>query len=88
MLDVLKSSPSFVYKILSMFMFIWGLDPLKKIPPNRLCYLIHCHFDQYSFSLHADCAGVYSHGDFMVHFAGLDDKQGWTSRILKEIGTP
>uniref|UniRef100_A0ACD5WRT4 Uncharacterized protein n=1 Tax=Avena sativa TaxID=4498 RepID=A0ACD5WRT4_AVESA len=32
--------------------------------------------------------GVYSDGDFMVHFAGLDDKRGWTSRILKEIGTP
>ncbi|KAK1678404.1 hypothetical protein QYE76_039252 [Lolium multiflorum] len=31
--------------------------------------------------------GVYSDGDFMVHFAGLDDKRGWTSRILKEIGT-
>ncbi|CAM0907031.1 unnamed protein product [Alopecurus aequalis] len=32
--------------------------------------------------------GVYSDGDFMVHFAGLDDKRGWTSRILEEIGAP
>jgi hypothetical protein len=58
-----------------------------KLPPNRLCDLIYCHIDLHSCSLHADCAGVYSDGDFMVHFAGLDDKRGWTSRILKEIGT-
>ncbi|KAF7045733.1 hypothetical protein CFC21_054815 [Triticum aestivum] len=29
--------------------------------------------------------GAYSDGDFMVHFAGLNDKRGWTSRILREI---
>ncbi|VAI70126.1 unnamed protein product [Triticum turgidum subsp. durum] len=28
--------------------------------------------------------GAYSDGDFMVHFAGLNDKRGWTSRILRE----
>uniref|UniRef100_A0A0D9WY07 Uncharacterized protein n=1 Tax=Leersia perrieri TaxID=77586 RepID=A0A0D9WY07_9ORYZ len=29
-------------------------------------------------------AGVYSDGDFMVHFAGLDDKLGWINKILRE----
>lgn len=40
------------------------------------------------YSLHGYCAGVYSNGDFMVHFAGLDDKRGWTTKILREIRTP
>uniref|UniRef100_J3MK86 Nucleotide-diphospho-sugar transferase domain-containing protein n=1 Tax=Oryza brachyantha TaxID=4533 RepID=J3MK86_ORYBR len=32
--------------------------------------------------------GVYSDGDFMVHFAGLDDKLGWINKILREGGFP
>ncbi|XP_066399020.1 probable alpha-1,6-mannosyltransferase MNN10 [Miscanthus floridulus] len=36
------------------------------------------------FHLPTTWKGVYSDGDFMVHFAGLDDKQGWTNKILRE----
>jgi hypothetical protein len=35
-------------------------------------------------SQHIAFSGVYSDGDFMIHFAGLDDKQGWTNKILRE----
>lgn len=31
--------------------------------------------------------GVYSDGDFMVHFAGLNDKRGWTIKFLRDIRT-
>ncbi|XP_020404932.1 probable alpha-1,6-mannosyltransferase MNN10 isoform X2 [Zea mays] len=36
------------------------------------------------FHLPTTWKGVYSDGDFMIHFAGLDDKQGWTNKILRE----
>ncbi|KAH7690531.1 Glycosyltransferase 34 protein [Dioscorea alata] len=29
--------------------------------------------------------GAYSHGDFMVHFAGIDEKQEWAEKILREM---
>ncbi|KAL6911476.1 hypothetical protein ACP4OV_000281 [Aristida adscensionis] len=38
------------------------------------------------FHLSSTWKGVYSDGDFMIHFAGLDDKRGWTYKILGEIG--
>lgn len=39
------------------------------------------------FHLATTWKGVYSDGDFMIHFAGLDDKQGWTNKIVGEIET-
>ncbi|CAL5079884.1 unnamed protein product [Urochloa decumbens] len=39
------------------------------------------------FHLATTWKGVYSDGDFMIHFAGLDDKQGWTNKIIGEIET-
>ncbi|CAN6197582.1 unnamed protein product, partial [Urochloa humidicola] len=39
------------------------------------------------FHLPTTWKGVYSDGDFMIHFAGLDDKQGWTNKIVGEIET-
>ncbi|KAK3126868.1 hypothetical protein QOZ80_7AG0564330 [Eleusine coracana subsp. coracana] len=39
------------------------------------------------FHLGTTWKGVYSDGDFMVHFAGLNDKQGWANKILPEIQT-
>ncbi|KAF8690767.1 hypothetical protein HU200_041152 [Digitaria exilis] len=39
------------------------------------------------FHLPTTWKGAYSDGDFMIHFAGLDDKPGWTKRIVGEIGT-
>jgi len=32
-------------------------------------------------SQHIGFSGAYSDGDFMIHFAGLDDKQGWIHEI-------
>lgn len=40
------------------------------------------------FHLPTTWNGVYSDGDFMIHFAGLDDKRGWTDKILGELETP
>ncbi|WVZ62863.1 hypothetical protein U9M48_012557 [Paspalum notatum var. saurae] len=37
------------------------------------------------FHLPTTWKGVYSDGDFMIHFAGIDDKPSWTNKILGEI---
>ncbi|TVU39463.1 hypothetical protein EJB05_12883, partial [Eragrostis curvula] len=39
------------------------------------------------FYLPTTWKGVYSDGDFMIHFAGVNDKQGWANKILTEIQT-
>jgi mannan polymerase II complex MNN10 subunit len=38
-------------------------------------------------SQHIGFSGAYSDGDFMIHFAGLDDKKGWTNKIVGDIET-
>ncbi|PUZ69367.1 hypothetical protein GQ55_2G102500 [Panicum hallii var. hallii] len=39
------------------------------------------------FHLPTTWKGAYSDGDFMIHFAGLDDKKGWTNKIVGDIET-